>query len=357
MARPTGGSQKGLTNLITALKPIPFSNGSTMKGNMTREFNKRQRNDGQPPFRHQSPEHYGEERSPRPARPRLSREVVDRAWEMGAQYQHADYRPRNNGQSSYQNRHTNQSTGHTSPQHGPNRSNTYRDRQNQYQGNNRRNESAPSDQRGPSNTHAQSFHPNRRPSGRFAQGNRPPRFENNRPERSARSEWNQENRRDNRNRFPPQRENTNYAPQEQFEGDYEYFSMDNTGSSPRPRRSFKPSPQGERTPERHVTRLPDGRVLKGSRPVQRQQARFWKDIHNETENLMGPDAQPPTTQQESPSKPEKRRTAPARKPTNPASRTHSTDEHLHGKKREGVDKKPRSAGPRPSQRGFKWPSS
>ena len=67
------------------------------KGFMTRDFNKPKRDDSRPPFRNASPNRNRDERSPRPARPRLNRETVDRAWESGAQQQHADYRPRTGG--------------------------------------------------------------------------------------------------------------------------------------------------------------------------------------------------------------------------------------------------------------------
>src|SRR5258708_12591789 len=45
----------------------------------------------------------------------------------------------------------------------------------------------------------------------------------------------------------------------------------------------KPQPE-----EQHVTRLPDGRVLKGPRPVQRKNAQFWTDVTQETESLLEP---------------------------------------------------------------------
>jgi hypothetical protein len=67
---------------------------------MTRNFNKQQQDDERPSFRNKpSNNKYGEERPSRPARPRLNRETVDRAWESGAQTQHHDYHPRTqNGQ-------------------------------------------------------------------------------------------------------------------------------------------------------------------------------------------------------------------------------------------------------------------
>src|SRR5205823_9616036 len=59
---------------------------------MTRDFSKQRRDDERPSSRNSSSGRYGEERSPRPARPRLNREAVDRAWENGAPQNHADYR-------------------------------------------------------------------------------------------------------------------------------------------------------------------------------------------------------------------------------------------------------------------------
>ena len=61
----------------------------------------------------------GEERSPRPARPRLNRETVDRAWESGAPTQHADYRTRsNNGQPPRNSWRNNQQSEHSPAQNG-----------------------------------------------------------------------------------------------------------------------------------------------------------------------------------------------------------------------------------------------
>jgi hypothetical protein len=58
---------------------------------MTREFNSQRRDDSRPSFRRTHPYDNGTTRSPRPGRPRLNRETVDRAWETGAQHHHADY--------------------------------------------------------------------------------------------------------------------------------------------------------------------------------------------------------------------------------------------------------------------------
>lgn len=63
---------------------------------MTRDFNKQRRDDVRPSSRNSSSNRYREERPSRPPRPRLNREAVDRAWENGANHEHADYRTRSN---------------------------------------------------------------------------------------------------------------------------------------------------------------------------------------------------------------------------------------------------------------------
>jgi hypothetical protein len=64
------------------------------KGHMTRDFSKHERDDERPYSRNSSSGSQGEERSPRPARPRLNRDTVDKAWENGARQNHSDYRAR-----------------------------------------------------------------------------------------------------------------------------------------------------------------------------------------------------------------------------------------------------------------------
>src|SRR6266487_5208701 len=110
---------------------------------MTREYNKQRRDDSRPSFRNRSSNNYGDERAPRPARPRLNREIVDRAWESGAQHAHADYRPRSsNGQPPRGNNgprnnwHNQQPSEYSSSQngHGGNRPSNNQ-RQEQYRDN------------------------------------------------------------------------------------------------------------------------------------------------------------------------------------------------------------------------------
>jgi len=123
--------------------------------------------------------------------------------------------------------------------------------------------------------------------------------------------------------------------------------------------------------ERHVTRLPDGRVLKGPRTVQRKEAQFWTGIADETEDLLkqieilegpetaevsmvskAPDELLDGAVQESSADVETGAKA-VRKPRSRAASTIARNKK-DLKKEKAV--KPRSSGPRPSQRGYKWPT-
>ena len=375
---------------------------------MTREFNKQRRDDSRPSFRDRSSNNYGEERSSHPARPRLNRETVDRAWESGAQQKHADYRSRsNNGQPPRNNwRNNQQPSEYSSSQNGHGGSRPYNNRQEHYRDNPRSFERTSDDPNGPRNPRARSFNPNntnrqpydnsrpgeRRPYDNARPGERRP-YDNSRPgerrpydnahpgerrpydnarpgarrpydnsrpdERSGpgarpdyRRDTNRPGNRDERfqsqdrgrdNRRPDFERNERpfsnnrrgptgqYSPRpgsdtrnprwqsrtwtrreaspeeqqehssrtsynEQFEGDYERFNNKEDRPAPRdiPRRSSRPEgnvsrgkPRQHEEEERHVTRLPDGRVIKGPRPLQRQEARFWTEVTDDTESLVG----------------------------------------------------------------------
>src|SRR5258708_38952409 len=123
---------------------------------MTREFDKQRRDDSRPSFRKPSSGRNGEERTPRPARPRLNRETVDRAWESGAQQQHADYRPRSNS-----NWRSNQQSEYSS-QNGRSGGRPYGNRQDGNQDSSRRFERTPNGGQG---SRSQSFDANRRNYG------------------------------------------------------------------------------------------------------------------------------------------------------------------------------------------------
>ena len=423
---------------------------------MTRDFNKQPRNDARPSFRRPSSGRDGEERASRPARPRLNREIVDRAWESGAPQNHADYRSRrntNNGQAPLNGRRNyrdGQKPDYSSQQGRPenrpygNRSNNYQqreydrpssyqnrgnDRPNSYQNRDndrygrrsdepyqdRRPRSFDSDRRpsqnsrfgdrrgysdgpndkngafGPNNVRPyqnyrdtpSSQGPNRRNQDRNFDGPRRPferdsrgpnRYGGNRDrdERPARGGYQDRQQRPYRpyNQEQPARRRYDDAL---FEGDYEGVGQEQTRAtrSEHPERSERPSRDTFRrndkpdTAERQVTRLPDGRVLKGPRPVQRKNAAFWNEIAEDTDDLLDQvqvPASSSTEEQEADivtdelalvETSEEVATGTegkaARKP-----RTRVASAIARSKK--AATAKPRSTGPRPSQRGFKWPS-
>jgi len=453
------------------------------KGFMTRDFNKPKRDNSRPSFRDQSPNRNRDERSPRPARPRLNREMVDRAWESGAQQQHADYRPRTGGGQSrpqgpqqrtgWRNTPNNQQSGYSS-QNGRGNSRPYNNRQEGYRDTRSGGYRDTRDQR---ETRGTPGNPNRsfngenssRPSfgqeRRNDNGYRPrPSFGqdrndrgNQRPDRST--SFNSSNRRDgdDRQRFQdrgnqsrdfrrndrsntygerPQRETSNPKWQsrpseqrnntrgperefnrrsntggEQFEGDYEHFEErdshtprdtrparpaerpfrgshnsqdhsqksfgDSRGSQERPARRFDDR-RSDVQPERHVTRLPDGRVLKGPRPVQRRNAQFWTGVSKDVGELVGqvddkkPDDQIqatpidevsaiPVVQEERVTTDEPHEEVASQEETPSTDVTPETPQKrrsriasvvTRGKK--STQSKPSTM--KPSQRGFKWPT-
>lgn len=332
---------------------------------MTREFNNQRRNDSRPPFRNSSPNRNRDEQSPRPARPRLNRETVDRAWESGAQQRHADYRPRSgNGQNrpqgqqrntGWRNNSNNQQSDYSSQNsRGGNR--PYGNRQDNYNGNrpygNRQDsyrdshqgnyrEDRRENQRGfertPNNTQGpRPFGQDRRKVGDQRFNDRRDSFNGqgrtgNRPQFQNRGNQRRDFGRDDRSpgnfhsdRSQPNTSNPrwqtrptarrDYAPREEqqefsrrprneelFEGDYERFENSDSRparSSERPFRGSRDNQgrQGSRDrrdderesqpQERHVTRLPDGRVLKGPRPAQRKNAQFWTGVAEDTSEIL-----------------------------------------------------------------------
>ncbi len=336
---------------------------------MTREYNKPGRNDSRPPFRQQSSSgRYGEEQSPRPARPRLNREIVDRAWEQGAQTQHADYRPRaNNGQGRQNNWHRNQSE-YSSYQNGTGEDRPYGNRRRPYdntrnrQDNYRRNGPAPQGYRGtPQQPFEQDRYQGRNPRNR-TNGERPfQRPYDQRGAPNARRGY----------RSDSSRSYEDYAPggngerppyEKRFEGDYEHFGYQNgrnqfSRSSERPQRGQRYNRNEPHQPnrERHVTRLPDGRVLKGPRPVQRKNAQFWMEIADDTEELMQQIPEPPARDpalEQTRADGANGKGSPAREKKPRAAQNKDTAR----KKKNSLEGQQPSRGPKPSQRGFKWPT-
>ncbi len=407
---------------------------------MTRDFNKQRRDDERPSSRNYSSGRYGDERSPRPARPRLNRAAVDRGWETGAQQNHADYRPRsrNNDNAGQPNRdygRRGQQYDRPSAQNGRN-TNGHRPYENR-QGNYRHDDRSPEDNRGPRSRSYDSGKRNfdeprygeRRGYSDRANGPREPGprrdyrehtpYSNDRPysrdrdqgrgysqrgysgDNRQRRDFDRDNRsprsygssdrnyqpdrggprRDSHNprwqsRPQGQRENYSRQPQryaneatsedELYEGDYEHFN-----SSEAPRHPAEQHRQYEdntgQMEERHVTRLPDGRVLKGPRRVQRKNAEFWSDVAQESGSLVSHvQSAPPSDEvkkgvSDSPVRP----STPPRKSTKqrpsvaPKPRTHKASQVARTRKSRGKESSPTTgtAAPRPSQRGFKWPKS
>lgn len=420
---------------------------------------------------------YGEERpSSFPARPRLNRETVDRAWESGAQQSHADYRPRSGGQPPRNARYNNhqQPSEHESFQNGRNNTRPYNNRQGQYRDSNYRDQSrddyrdrnAPrrfersfEGEQGPRSRSYQSgrrdfqdqgerrsferrnyadgqqggrgpyqgrnFSNDGQSNGRYARSNN---YNQNGPRRDFRSDQRprdferNDQRRDHTDprwqaRPNGRRDDAPYEPRgyarhqgQQFEGDYEHFAnTDERHSGPRrfdspnqnpagrpfqgrqnrqdfqePRargyhqeRRERPSNQEYRgnrpfreqrkeyeqdePEERHITRLPDGRVLKGSRPSQRKQARFWQEVSEDTDTLLNEvhlpeveapqgesDTAQPLAEGEEGSSEEASTAAPKKRRARPASAI--------ARSKKGAPTGRTSSGPKPSQRGFKWPT-
>lgn len=202
-----------------------------------------------------------------------------------------------------------------------------------------------------------------------------------------------------------------YAGQRaQFEGDYESFNEQNERDERpnRPPRSnerpFRGSPNTheerpthgrrdirrsheEQPRERHLTPLPDGRVLKGPRPVQRRNARFWTDISQETDELIhhvsageqddienggvseelpelsavdaqtvqGAAVDDEQSEQDTDEGNTSSETEQESSTESPRRRTRAASAVVRGKKDKGVHGS--SAAMKPSQRGFKWPTS
>jgi hypothetical protein len=378
---------------------------------MTRDFKKQRRDNERPYSRNSSSSRYGEERSPRPARPRLNRDMVDRAWENGARRDHPDYHahrsdqsqsPRDNRQRyqqptaqnsrNYRKPYGNRQDGYRSGERNANSRNGARPRSyesgmrkfdeqhyDEHQGySDRPGAAGPrpayprySDSR--SQGRGQSRDPRRRdfereersPRGpdrdyrkprEFDREARPPRsFE--RDKRSSRHgpqpdtqnpRW--QSRPDKFSRRP--QESSRFRPEpEQFEGDYERFDAANTAQSPS--RAYAD------TRERDVRGVSNERVRKDPRDVKRKDAKLRAEITREADELVAPVVKPPdvvTTEEAAEHPADPPQTTPTQE--KPESRTRAAGAARREKKTGAGQSKPRarSTGPRPSQRGYKWPA-
>ena len=399
---------------------------------MTRDFKKQRRDNERPYSRNSSSSRYGEERSPRPARPRLNRDMVDRAWENGARRDHPDYHAQRSDQSQSP-RDNRQRYQQPTAQNSRNNRKPYGNRQDGYRpgerNTNSRNGARPrpyesgmrkfdeqhydehqgysdrpgtagprpayprySDSRsqgaGPrpayprySDSRSQGRGQSRDPRRRdFEREERPPRS----PDRDYRKprEFDREARpprsfeRDKRSsRYGPQPDTQNprwqsrpdkfsRRPQgrpqefsrsrpdsEQFEGDYERFDAANTAQSP--------SREYADTRERDVRGVPNERVRKDSRDVKRKDAKVRAEITREADELVAPVVKPPdvaTTEEATEHPADPPQTTPTQE--KPESRTRAAGAIRRERKTGAGQSKPRarSTGPRPSQRGYKWPA-
>ena len=325
--RPSGGSTTARTlPICTPSYIIPQGGFIPAKGFMTRDFNKPKRDDSRPPFRNASPNRNRDERSPRPARPRLNRETVDRAWESGAQQQHADYRPRTGGgparpqgqrTGGWNNTSNGQQSGGYSSQNGRggsrpynnNRQDNFRDnRPGNFRDDRDRRDSTPrnfdrpaANNNGPRparppygqerrdfggqrfENRRDSFNgPNRRDSDDRQQfqnrGNSRPDFgRNNRPSRNA-DQGQRENSNPRWQSRPGEQRNIARGPEhefnrrpssgERFEGDYEHFEERDTRPARPTERPF------EARPPRPAGRPFEGRDARDNRPARPTQRPF-----------------------------------------------------------------------------------
>lgn len=312
-----------------------------------RNYNKQRRDNERLPSRNSSSGRREEGRSPRP---RLNRDMVDRAWESGAQPNHPDYHTRNDrqgpsrGSSPRNNRQQNRYS--SSAQQSRNNRRPFEN----HQGNNRYSERTPYNNYN-SRSRSSDFRPGQRDEQRYHErqsysersGQRPSRsgyrgnsrYSDSHPQsrnQHSRGGYSERdfgsNNRSSRNFEHTNRTSHNYSQHgeqnprylsrpdmqrsqshgrsdfsrqvhqnPQFEGDYESY---NTYETPRQQRGRYPDHSAsyqEQAEERHVTRLDDGRVLKGSRPAQRKNAQFWTGIAQEADKLL-PQADTSSTRDE-----------------------------------------------------------
>ncbi len=396
---------------------------------MTRDFNKQRRVNERPYSRSSSSGRDGEERSSRPARPRLNRDMVDRAWENGARQNHADYRSRddNRNQQPRDNKHRNQYSDQPSAQNSRNNRKPYGNRQNNYRDSERTSQSnygprprsyessmrrfddqrynefqhqgypdRPERTNPPTGYRENAQQPGSRSPYRDREqyrGNQRNEFDrdtrssrnpnsNRRPPRDFEGDVNgrqsrsydrdkrsfrngpQRNTVNPRQQSRPARQQPNFSrrPQEfqqrgpereLFEGDYEHFDALNA-IEPSAARTEGHTDAPQKAQEGHpVSSLNE---LKGSKHEERKNAEFWREIGQEADELVQ-HIEPPTAKE---AITEHSTEVPTTTPTDekPKSRARTTSVAARGRKAKANPSapKPPSDGPKPSQRGFKWPT-
>jgi hypothetical protein len=150
----------------------------------------------------------------------------------------------------------------------------------------------------------------------------------------------------------------NGAEKELFEGDYEHFDTNNS-AQPHTHQTRVDTYTPRRPEEHPVTRLPDGRVLKGTPDEQNRNAEFWTEIAQESDELVHP-IESSISMEAATEHPTDLPTAASTK-GKPKLRTRKASDSTRDRKttkakaRQSTPK-PRSTGPKPSQRGYKWPT-
>ena len=399
---------------------------------MTRDFNNQRREDPQSDSRGSSSRRFEEERTSRPARPRLNRDMVDRAWENGARQNHADYRTRSdsNTHPARDNRRPNQHTNRYSAQTSSNGRKPYGNRQDTYRPGERtprsnngprprnfessmrtfddqhynqyesrgyskqpyQDDHRPGNDRNPQGSHSRTQYQGRdqyrgtqrREFGRDTSS--PHNFE--RDQRNARGydpdarqprsydrnkgssrnslgsktqnpRWQSRPERRQDNYSNRSHENSRYgAEQELFEGDYEQFDRSNS-SQPHTHQARVDTHAPQRPEEHNATRLPDSRVLRGTPDEQHRNDEFRTEIAQESDELVKQVEASHTKEPATKHSVDLSTAASTKRKSNP--RTHAASDSTRERKptkarvRQSTPK-PRSTGPKPSQRGYKWPT-
>lgn len=368
---------------------------------MTRDFSKHERDDERPNSRNSSSGSQGEERSPRPARPRLNRDTVDKAWENGARQNHSDYRARDTrgGQPPRGNWQRPQQSGQSSAYNGRNNSGNSRAPYGNRPFDRRQGERTPDRYQGsrprPFESGMRKFDERQynqrrdyqpRPEGNDSRysNNRPPSrsYDNRRDDRAPRS-FQRDDRaprsddrqsrsfdRDDR----PQRRSETHEPRPR--GYYREQRLERASGRPDPHNSrwqsrpqrFTPKTNDNTRPTRERERFegdyeqfdarsaspnvvdsrpqPDSDVTRKPREDQRNDTEFMAEVNQKTDSLIGhivPANDGATDDIASEPKAKKARATRSR----PASE----------KRSQKTDANPRTPHLKPSHHGFKWPES
>ena len=266
---------------------------------MTRDFKNQRREDRRPDSRGSSSRRFGEERPSRPARPRLNRDMVDRAWENGARQNHADYRTRSesNSHPPRDNRRPNQHSNRYSAQNSSNGRKPYGNRKDDYRPGNHGNSQHPNSRsqyqsrdqyKGTQRREfdrdtrsSRSFDRDQRQARDYDRDGRQPRSYD-RDKRSSRNasgpdthnpRWQSRPERQHNNYPNKPREYTRYvAEQELFEGDYEQFDKSDSAqphtasASTRERKTTKAKTRQSRPKPRSTGPKPSQRGYKWPTP-------------------------------------------------------------------------------------------